>query len=185
MPFELKAPRFRVQSPFLGSLRARFGRFGRWLLVLLVPLFLLRGCFITYVPPDQIGVRQVSFGPGRGLHKEVVSSGYRREVSGYESVYTFPREIQVVEFTNHPSERGAAAPPDRGDQGAHRRRLSGGRGRDRALPDHRSLQGGLPVRVRQGLRGGGGDPLHRSAGQAVTWASCWPRSSTTRRGFSG
>lgn len=107
MPFELKAPRFRVQSPFLGSLKARFGRFGRWLLLLLVPLFLLRGCFVTYVPPDQIGVRQVSFGPGRGLHKEVVSSGYRREVGGYEAVYTFPREIQVVEFTNHPSERGA------------------------------------------------------------------------------
>jgi regulator of protease activity HflC (stomatin/prohibitin superfamily) len=36
-----------------------------------------------------------------------VSSGYRREVGGYETVYTFPREIQVVEFTNHPSERGA------------------------------------------------------------------------------
>src|SRR5215218_708308 len=107
MPFDLKAPRFRVQSPFLASLRARFGRLGRWFLIVLVPLFLLRGCFITYVPPDQIGVRQVSFGPGRGLQKDAVSSGYRREVSGYETVYTFPREIQVVEFTNHPSERGA------------------------------------------------------------------------------
>lgn len=107
MPLELKAPRFRVQSPFLASLRSRFGRLARWLLMILVPLFLLRGCFVTYVPPDQIGVRQVSFGPGRGLQKEAVSSGYRREIGGYETVYTFPREIQVVEFTNHPSERGA------------------------------------------------------------------------------
>lgn len=107
MSLELKAPRFRVQSPFLQSLRPRFGRLGRWLLVILAPLLFLRSCVVTYVPPDQIGVRQVSFGPGRGLHKKAVVPGYRREISGYEKIHTFPREIQAVEFTNHPAERGA------------------------------------------------------------------------------
>jgi regulator of protease activity HflC (stomatin/prohibitin superfamily) len=100
----LKSPRFKVQSPFLQQARGRVGKLGFWLLLLLVPLFLLRACVITYVPPGRIGVRQVSYGPGKGLQKKPVTSGYRREIGGYETVHTFPRDIQVVEFTNSPSE---------------------------------------------------------------------------------
>ncbi|HSS76762.1 MAG TPA: SPFH domain-containing protein [Thermoanaerobaculia bacterium] len=101
------SPRFRVQSPFLQNLRRRFGRLGLWLLVLVVPLFFLRACVVTYVPPDKIGVRQVSYGFGKGLQKEKVKSGWRREISSYERIYTFPRDIQAVEFTNNPAETGA------------------------------------------------------------------------------
>jgi hypothetical protein len=97
-------PRFRVQSPFLQSVRGRFGKVLFRLLFLLVPLLFLRACVLTYVPPDMIGVRQVSYGPGKGLRKEPVIPGYRREISGYERVHTFPRDIQVVEFTNSPTE---------------------------------------------------------------------------------
>jgi regulator of protease activity HflC (stomatin/prohibitin superfamily) len=100
----LKSPRFRVQSPFLQQARSRAGKLVFRLLLLLVPLFLLRACVVTYVPPDQIGVRQVSFGPGKGLQKKPVSSGYCREIASYETIHTFPRDIQVVEFTNNPSE---------------------------------------------------------------------------------
>lgn len=98
------SPRFRVQSPFLQQIRARFGKIVLRALLLLVPLFFFRACFFTYVPPDEIGVRQVSFGPGKGLQKKPVSPGYRREVSGYERISTFPRDIQVVEFTNSQAE---------------------------------------------------------------------------------
>ncbi len=59
---------------------------------------------MTYVPPGMIGVRQVSYGPGKGLQKKPVNPGYRREIAGYETIHTFPRDIQVVEFTNNPSE---------------------------------------------------------------------------------
>jgi regulator of protease activity HflC (stomatin/prohibitin superfamily) len=100
----LKSPRFKVQSPFLQQARGRVGKAGFWLLVVLVPLFFLRACVITYVPPDRIGVRQVSYGPGKGLQKQAVHPGYRREIAGYEKIHTFPRDIQVVEFTNSPSE---------------------------------------------------------------------------------
>ncbi len=100
----LKSPRFKVQSPFLQQARGRVGKAGFWLLVVLVPLFFLRACVITYVPPDRIGVRQVSYGPGKGLQKQAVHPGYRREIAGYEKIHTFPRDIQVVEFTNTPSE---------------------------------------------------------------------------------
>ncbi|HSS48791.1 MAG TPA: SPFH domain-containing protein [Thermoanaerobaculia bacterium] len=102
------SPRFRLQSPFLQKLRGRFGRAGLWLFLILVPVFFLRACIVTYVPPDQIGVRQVSYGFGKGLQKEKVDPGWRREISSYERIYTFPRDIQAVEFTNNPAETGAS-----------------------------------------------------------------------------
>jgi regulator of protease activity HflC (stomatin/prohibitin superfamily) len=102
----LKTRRFRVQSPFLQQTRGRAGKVGFWLLLLLVPVFFLRGCVLTYVPPDAVGVRQVSYGPGKGLHKKPVQPGYRRELTSYEKIHTFPRDIQVVEFTDNSAEKG-------------------------------------------------------------------------------
>lgn len=99
-------PRFSLTMPksiFKG------GPLARLLLriaLLLVPLLVFRACFIAYIPPDRIGLRQVSFGMNKGLQKELVSPGYRRQISGYETIQTFPRDIQAVEFTNDPTERG-------------------------------------------------------------------------------
>jgi len=75
--------------------------------VLLAPFFFLRACFFTYVPPNEIGLRQVSFGPAKGLQKSLVLPGYRRQIRGFESVRTFPRSIQIVEFTNSNTESSA------------------------------------------------------------------------------
>ena len=101
-------PKFRPTFRF-PSLHFRGGKFGArvlGLLLLLVPFIFFRACFLTYVPPDQIGLRQISFGPGRGLQKELVYPGYRRKLVGYETVRTFPRNVQAVEFTNDPNETG-------------------------------------------------------------------------------
>jgi regulator of protease activity HflC (stomatin/prohibitin superfamily) len=95
----------RDHSPHL---RGRLARLLRPALLVLVPLLFLRACCMTYVPPDRIGMRQVAFGPSKGLEKELVLPGYRREISGYEQVHTFPRDLQVVEFTDNPQETGAA-----------------------------------------------------------------------------
>jgi regulator of protease activity HflC (stomatin/prohibitin superfamily) len=103
----MTSPRFRVESPFLQKVRGRVGKVGFRLLLLLLPLLFLRACVFTYVPPDQLGVRQVSYGFDKGLRKEPVEPGYRREITGYERVHTFPRDIQVVEFTNNPAEASA------------------------------------------------------------------------------
>jgi regulator of protease activity HflC (stomatin/prohibitin superfamily) len=106
----LKSPRFKVQSPFLQQARGRMGKLARRLLLLVLPFLFLRACIITYVPPGQIGVRQVSFGPGKGLQKEPVLPGYCREIGSYEQIHTFPRDIQVVEFTNNSAETGVGHP---------------------------------------------------------------------------
>lgn len=93
-----------MHSPFLSQIKARFGRIGGLILLALIPIVLLRSCLMTYVKPDEIGLRQISVGPSKGLRKELVLPGYRREVSAYEKIQTFPRDIQVVEFTNSNSE---------------------------------------------------------------------------------
>lgn len=104
-------PRFRVQSPLLqmlrGGLRGRLRRVVLPLAAVLVPLLFVRACLLTYVPPDRIGMRQVAFGPAKGLQKDLVRPGYRREIRGYEQIRTFPHDLQVVEFTNNPQETGA------------------------------------------------------------------------------
>src|SRR5947199_9110812 len=101
-------PRFRPSFPFkLPPLRGGFVRFLLRLSLFLVPLILMRACLVTYVPLDQIGLRQVSFGMNKGLQKQLVEPGYRRAISGYETIRTFPRNVQAVEFTNDETERGA------------------------------------------------------------------------------
>ena len=104
---DLSTPRFRLQSEFLSATRSRLGRAIRVVLLIGAPLLALRMCATTYVAPDQVGLRQISFGPHKGLQKELVGSGYRREIGGYERVFTFPRDLQVIEFTNSPLESEA------------------------------------------------------------------------------
>jgi regulator of protease activity HflC (stomatin/prohibitin superfamily) len=105
------APRFKARFPVkVPSFSFRGGRFFGFLLKLLLvlsPVLFLRACLITYVSPDQIGLRQIAFGPNKGLQKSLVGAGYRRQIRGYETIRTFPRDIQVVEFTNSEAEGGA------------------------------------------------------------------------------
>lgn len=103
------SPRFRVSLPSTAGLRLRLARIAALGALVLVPLIFLRACFFTYVPPDRIGMRQISFGPYKGLQKEPVLAGYRRSIFGYETIRTFPRDIQVVEFTNNREETGAGS----------------------------------------------------------------------------
>jgi regulator of protease activity HflC (stomatin/prohibitin superfamily) len=102
-----RSPRFRLQLPALQQLRSRFGKLAVRLLAVLALLLVVRGCALSYVPPDRIGIRQIAYGGSKGLQKEPVLPGYRRELVSYENIHTFPRDVQVVEFTNNPTETGA------------------------------------------------------------------------------
>ena len=96
--FPIKIPRFSFRGG--GCLSAAVK-----ILLVLSPLIIVRACFITYVPPDEIGLRQISFGSSKGLQNTIVKPGYRRQIRSYETIRTFPRSVQVVEFTNSESER--------------------------------------------------------------------------------
>lgn len=102
---ETDTPRFKVRLPSFRDFPARLGRIGCAFLAVLVPLIFVRSCFISYVPPSEIGLRQIAFGSGKGLQKNVIESGYRRQIRGYETIRTFPRDVQILEFTNSESER--------------------------------------------------------------------------------
>src|SRR5438067_12004151 len=94
------APRFRPSFPIkLPPLRGGFVRFLLRISVIVVPLILMRACLVTYVPLDQIGLRQVSFGMNKGLQKQLVEPGYRRATSGHETTRTFPRNSHAVGVT--------------------------------------------------------------------------------------
>ncbi|MEA2489258.1 MAG: hypothetical protein QOH21_1050 [Acidobacteriota bacterium] len=97
--------RFPVKLPSFGFRGGRFAGFIAKVLLVLSPLLFLRACLITYVSPDQIGLRQISLGPSKGLQKELVRPGYRRQVRSYETIRTFPRDIQIIDFTNTADER--------------------------------------------------------------------------------
>jgi hypothetical protein len=111
--FESSAvPPRRFKAKFAANLPSFQFRGGRILslvfkvLLVLSPILFLRGCLMTYVAPGEIGLRQVAFGPSKGLQKSLVGAGYRRQIRGYETIRTFPRDIQIVEFTNNEAERG-------------------------------------------------------------------------------
>jgi regulator of protease activity HflC (stomatin/prohibitin superfamily) len=103
-PRRFKA-RFAVKMPSFQFRGGRLLSFAFKLLLVISPLLFLRGCVITYVSPGEIGLRQISFGPNKGLQKSLVGAGYRRQIRGYETIRTFPRDIQIVEFTDNEAER--------------------------------------------------------------------------------
>jgi regulator of protease activity HflC (stomatin/prohibitin superfamily) len=101
------SPRFQARFPILRVFQRFGGRGAKTLFLgtlLIVPILFLRGCTFTYVNPGEIGLRQIAMGPSKGLQKEIVGPGYRRQIRGYETIRTFPRNTQVVEFTSSESE---------------------------------------------------------------------------------
>ena len=102
-------PKFKARFPVkVPSFSFRGGRIiGVLVKVLLIlsPLLVVRGCVVTYVAPDEIGLRQIAFGPSKGLQKSLVGAGYRRQIRGYETIRTFPRDLQIIEFTDNQAER--------------------------------------------------------------------------------
>src|SRR4051794_41964726 len=94
-------PRFKPSFPIkLPPLRGGFVRFLLRVGVLVIPLVLMRACLVTYVPLDQIGLRQVSFGMNKGLQKKLVEPGYRRGLSREETNPPFSPHAQGGEVTN-------------------------------------------------------------------------------------
>lgn len=105
------SPRFAARFSSPGLLKRFGGRGAKPLFfagLILAPILFLRGCAFTYLAPGEIGLRQIAMGPTKGLQKEIVGPGYRRQVRGYETIRTFPRDLQVVEFTSSKSEAGEA-----------------------------------------------------------------------------
>lgn len=56
--------------------------------------------FSVRVEPDEVAVRQVYFGPGQGIQRELHGPGLHLVIPGYEKLHTFPRDLQVLELND-------------------------------------------------------------------------------------
>lgn len=74
-------------------------------------VFLLFLWFSTTVSidPDEFAIRQVYFGPGKGLQQDIFPPGTHILVPGYERFHVFPRKLQLVEFNDDNVQRSELA----------------------------------------------------------------------------
>jgi regulator of protease activity HflC (stomatin/prohibitin superfamily) len=72
-----------------------------------VPLLIVycsAGAFTTYVPPNMVAVMQVVYGSNAGIRKETLPPGLHFIVPSVDRLYLFARDLQVVNFSDSPSE---------------------------------------------------------------------------------
>src|SRR6266850_69531 len=54
----------------------------------------------TYVPPNQVGVRQVYYGSSAGIKSDVYGPGLHFITAGVERLHLFPHDMQVLNFSD-------------------------------------------------------------------------------------
>jgi len=79
----------------------------RWLVGLFILVFLggvlaiiLYINFLTYIKPNQFGIKEVRIGLKRGVQKTIYGPGFHLLIRPLEQFHRFPRDIQVLELTN-------------------------------------------------------------------------------------
>lgn len=81
--------------------------------VILVGLAAYGSC-LTYVGPDEFGIKQVMIGLERGIQKKPYQTGYRFVLpEPFEKLHKFPKSIQVLELSNSPITRSHFARHER------------------------------------------------------------------------
>src|SRR5262245_60327777 len=104
----------RLRAGLWTLLKAVFRKRTVWVLGLsLLALYILSASCSTYVPPNMVGIRQVYYGSGAGIRPEKYDPGLHLIVAGTERLHMFPRDLQVINFSDSASEvsqRFRAAP---------------------------------------------------------------------------
>src|ERR1700690_381654 len=79
-----------------------------WLVVAgVAAIYFVVSSSATYVPPNMTGIRQVYFGSGAGIKPESYGPGLHFIVAGIERLHLFPRDLQVINFSDSSSELSA------------------------------------------------------------------------------
>ncbi|HHO51113.1 MAG TPA: SPFH domain-containing protein [Deltaproteobacteria bacterium] len=89
------------------------GLAGIGLVLLLVAVVWLT--MTTTVGSDELGVRQVYFGPGKGVSEELHGPGLHLVIPGYERLHVFPRDLQILDLNDDElahSDAGGEYPED-------------------------------------------------------------------------
>jgi regulator of protease activity HflC (stomatin/prohibitin superfamily) len=70
----------------------------------LFAIYVLSSSCSTYIPPNMVGVRQVYYGTQGGIRHEAYGPGLHFVVAGAERLHLFPHDLQVINFSDSPSE---------------------------------------------------------------------------------
>src|SRR5262249_2611275 len=71
---------------------------------ILLVVYGIPSCCSTYVPPNMVGVRQVAYGSGAGIKRDVYGPGLHLVVPGAERVPLFPPGLPLLNFPDSPAE---------------------------------------------------------------------------------
>jgi regulator of protease activity HflC (stomatin/prohibitin superfamily) len=95
----------QVVAGIVGLLRRLFRLKKVWLLVaVLVGVWIGARSCTTYVPPNMMAIKQVYYGSNAGIRKEIYGPGLRWVTPGVERYHLFPRDLQVVSFSDSQAE---------------------------------------------------------------------------------
>ncbi|HVE84262.1 MAG TPA: SPFH domain-containing protein, partial [Myxococcales bacterium] len=107
-PVDLKAAGNRV-------FRTRAGRLIYLVGAIFVASLVGYGSCTTYIKPNEFGIKQVTWGTGKGVKPDVYPTGLHWVTPGAERMHRFPTDLQILNLTNDANERGTddarAAPP--------------------------------------------------------------------------
>ena len=80
------------------------------LIVLLAVLIASALLMLQYVKPNEYGIKVTRIGMNRGVHENVYQTGYHFVLPfGMEEMNRLPKDIQVLELTNHPDSASRSA----------------------------------------------------------------------------
>ena len=71
---------------------------------ILVIVAMVYNLLLAYVGPAEYGIKQVKIGINRGIQEKVYTTGLHLVLPGMEVMHTFPRNLQVFELNNFPTQ---------------------------------------------------------------------------------
>jgi regulator of protease activity HflC (stomatin/prohibitin superfamily) len=71
-------------------------------IIILIGIIILYNAFLTYVEPNEYGIKEVMVGMNRGIQKEPYTTGLHFVFPQMQKMHFLPRDIQVLELTNYP-----------------------------------------------------------------------------------
>ncbi len=101
------------RNPSLARFKLKFPGgmvLGIFIFIIIVILY---NSFLTYVEPNEYGIKQVKIGISRGIQKEPYTPGLHFVVPGMQKMHFLPRDIQVLELTNYSETASAFARQER------------------------------------------------------------------------
>ncbi|HYV49756.1 MAG TPA: SPFH domain-containing protein [Myxococcaceae bacterium] len=97
-PVDLKAAGDRV-------FKTRAGRLFYLVTAIAVATLVGYGSCTTYVKPNEFGIKQVTWGTGKGVKPDIYRTGLHWVTPGAERMHRFPTDLQILNLTSDSSER--------------------------------------------------------------------------------